>query len=170
MHFIFHRDYSGKGSAYNSRRYNVKLSLISWAHTQNDHCFIMISFSFVVIYAYISINVHGTLWWEYGFQDDAIVVCTMICMDSLCILCIDSSWVGESTVRHCSIGVNFLKNPHNWHPIAHPNCEIWGVFCKYKTDISNARVTVVQYKISCYMGLHYNVTRLYYNVYFPWLI
>ena len=63
---------------------------------------------------------------------------------------------------------NFLQNPHDRHPIAHPwgrdmGCLLW----EFNSDIHFASVTVMVYAISFEIGPCYNGIWLYINAVLP---
>ena len=67
-----------------------------------------------------------------------------------------------NTVQYCYSTIDFLKNPHERHPIPHPlgwdmGCLLW------IGDLYSMLVSAVMYVIhvSCYFGPHYNGIRLY---------
>ena len=67
------------------------------------------------------------------------------------------------TVWCCYNALNFLSNSHKIHHIARPFRARYGMsFMGPNSDLYFATVTAVMYAISCYIGLHYNSTRLYF--------
>ena len=64
------------------------------------------------------------------------------------------------TVRWRCNAVNFLLNPHKYHHSS-PVRAGYGVYLWFDSDSYSSSVNVMLYEISCYIGPHYNSTRLY---------
>ena len=100
----------------------------------------------------------NTIWSHQAKMNQGLFLNTLcVCVFWNSVLDSCGSW---TTVRCCYNAVNFLRNHHDQHYIDSPARARCGIYF-VGTNSYLCSVNVVLYRISCYIGVRYNGTRLY---------